>query len=60
MKCFLLIFFILIINNEIFLKAEYFSSIYKMSFLLDNELKILKKFENFIKRNENKLEFLKE
>ncbi|XP_037812171.1 prolyl 4-hydroxylase subunit alpha-1-like [Lucilia sericata] len=56
----LLIKVILITCNQILINAEYYSSVHKMSTLMDTELKFLDNMEIFIKKNENKLEFLKE
>ncbi|KAI8119596.1 Prolyl 4-hydroxylase subunit alpha-2 [Lucilia cuprina] len=50
----------LIITNEILINAEYYSSVHKMSALMNAELQILNNMETFIRKNENKLEFLKE
>lgn len=60
MKCFLLTFLILLINKNILINSEYYTSIYKMSFLMDTEQKLVEKFESFIKKNEQKLMFLKQ
>lgn len=59
-KWFLLTFLILLINKSILINAEYYSSIHKMGLLMDTEQTILGNFESFIKKNEYKLQFLKE
>ncbi|XP_037812162.1 prolyl 4-hydroxylase subunit alpha-2-like [Lucilia sericata] len=59
MKWFLIKVF-LIICNQVLINGEYYSSAYKMSTLMDAELKILDNMEIFIRKNENKLKFLKE
>ncbi|XP_046806527.1 prolyl 4-hydroxylase subunit alpha-1-like [Lucilia cuprina] len=60
MKWFLIKVILLTCNNLILINAEYYSSVHKMSTLMDTELKILDNMEIFIRKNEDKLEFLKE
>ena len=62
MKWFLLQ-ILLIIYGQVMLmvvKAEYYSSVFKMSQLMDAELNILEQMETFIRKNEFKLKYLKE
>ena len=40
--------------------AEYYTSVFKMSQLMDAELNILQQMETFIRKNEYKLKYLKE
>ncbi|XP_037812178.1 prolyl 4-hydroxylase subunit alpha-2-like [Lucilia sericata] len=60
MKWLLVQVLLLIISNEILIKAEYYSSVHKMSSLMNAELQILNNMETFIRKNEIKLQFLKE
>uniref|UniRef100_A0A1I8PVM6 procollagen-proline 4-dioxygenase n=1 Tax=Stomoxys calcitrans TaxID=35570 RepID=A0A1I8PVM6_STOCA len=41
-------------------KAEFYSSVHKMSLVMDFELKMLKNMQKFLGKNQNKLNYLKE
>lgn len=51
----------LLVSNQIFQTAgEFYSSVHKMSQIMDFEMKMLQNMQKFIRKNQNKLDFLKE